>query len=95
MAKDLCYYADLRWPMTCATMRSSTSSPFCQRLLLQHHVGLVCGHRYDAVGSSPFWCGIGWWKGVAEQIVGSLGSEPLARAKQLFYRLPKAMCQAR
>ena len=35
-----------------------------------------------------------WWKSVAEQIVGSLGSELLARARQLFYGLPKTTCQA-
>ena len=31
---------------------------------------------------------------MAEQIAGSLGSEPLARARQLFHGLPKATCQA-
>ena len=31
---------------------------------------------------------------MAEQIAGSLGSELLARARQLFYGLPKATCQA-
>ena len=42
----------------------------------------------------PFWCGIRWWKGVATQIAGSLASKPLARARQLFYGLLKATCQA-
>ena len=31
---------------------------------------------------------------MATQIAGSLGSEPLARARQLFYGLPKATRQA-
>ena len=43
---------------------------------------------------APFWWNYMVGKSMAEQIAGSLGSEPLARARQLFHGLPKATCQA-
>ena len=55
MAKDLCYYADLHWQMTCATMRSSTSSPFCQLFV----DGVACHPgNPPRCGSRPL-CGCG------------------------------------
>ena len=49
----------------------------------------TCQATLGILAGCGFWCGIRWWKAVAKEIAGSLGSEPLARARQLFYRLPR------